>query len=107
MVITSVICTSRTEERIVMVRSLITSRCTLGGSHVRNCGRIALNQVGCANDVRVRLLEHDQQHGALVVEQTGLVAICLRVDRSADIAQRNRRSVVLRDNDGLVLLGLS
>ncbi len=38
MVIRRVICTSLTDARIVLVRSAITLRRTLGGSQVRNCG---------------------------------------------------------------------
>ena len=63
-----------------------------------------MNLVGRANDVRVRLLENNQEHGAPVVEQAGLIAIFLRVNRSADIAQRHRRAVMLRDNDRLIFL---
>ena len=46
-----------------------------------------VNQIGCANNVSVRLFENDQQHGAFVVEKAGLIAICLRVNCGADIAQ--------------------
>src|SRR5437868_1394868 len=63
--------------------------------------------VGRINDVCVRLFENDQQHRALVVEQTGLVAIFLRIDRRADVAQWHGRAVMLRHDDRLILIGLS
>jgi hypothetical protein len=65
-----------------------------------------VNQIGCANNVRVRLFENDQQHGAFVVEKAGLIAICLRVNCGADIAQRYRCAIMLRDNDRLILFGV-
>ena len=61
-----------------------------------------VNLIGRANDVSVRLFENDQQHGAFVVEKAGLIAICLRVNCGADIAQSYRCAVMLRDNDRLI-----
>ena len=66
-----------------------------------------MDLVGRIDDVCVRLFENDQQHRALVVEQTGLVAIFLRINRRADIAQWHSRAVMLRHDNRLILIRLS
>ena len=83
---------------MVLVRSVMTSRLHAGGIQVRNCGSSGVDLVRRVDDVGVRLLENDQQHGALVVEQAGLLVVLLRVDRLADVAQmeRPRRCVAPR-----------
>ncbi len=58
-------CTSWTEARIVVVRSLISLSLTDGGIHRLELRQNGANPVHGLNDVGIRLLEEDDQHGAV------------------------------------------
>ncbi len=67
----SVISTSRTDARIVVVRSIMTDRSIACGMDAFSAGSASLDAVHRVNHVRLRLLEDHQEHAGLAVGEAG------------------------------------
>ena len=101
MVISRVICTSLTEARMVLVRSFITSRFTPGGSQSQ-LRQDRADLVGRRTTFASGCLKMTRSTARLLLKRPACWRVLLRVDRVADIAQRHRRAIVLRDDDRLI-----
>ena len=91
----SVSSTSRTEARIVAVRSLAISILIAGEIEVASWGRRAITRSIDLDDVRIGLLEDEDQDGALPVGPAGHAVVLDVVVDARDVAElrgRRRRS---------------
>ena len=96
---TSVNCTSRTEARMVSVRSVRMAILTEGGTVARSCGQQRFDAVGGLDDVGAGLALDVQDHGGLVVHPASQTDILNIIHHLADVAQPHRRSLLVSNND--------
>ena len=98
MEISRVTSTSRTEARMVVVRSSTTARSMAGGIEACNCGSEREHPVHGVDDVGAGLAEDDDQHGRLAVDQPGVAQVLDRIAHLRDIGQTHRGAVVVGDD---------
>ena len=106
MVSASVSSTSRTEARMVVVRS--ERMLTCNGRRDRSLQRLqrALDRLDGGDDVRAGNLVHDEKDARLAVAPGGLCRVLRSRDRLADVAHAHRRPVAIGDDDVVPVLGL-
>ena len=97
---------SRTESRMVMVRSFSTVKSTVGGSEALNCGSICLDAFDGVDDVGVRLAADLDQNGRLAVREPHVPHVLDGIDHASQIRQAHRRAVAVDDDEIPVILRL-
>ena len=102
---TSVRSTSRSDARIVGVRSIATPRSIVGGDRRAQHGQQRLDAVDRLDDVGVRLPVDDQQHRRLAVGHARVAEVLHRIDDLGDVGQAHRRPVAVGDDQRQVLGG--
>ena len=104
MVSISVNWTSFTEARIVVVRSLSTSRWIAGGTEALQARQLRIDAVDDLDDVGAGLLEDDQEDAALAVRPGGLLGVLRARHGLADVADADRAAVAVGDDDVVPVL---
>ena len=103
--ITSVICTSSTDSRTEIERSLRTSRLTDAGSAARIERQPLAHRVDHRHRVGAGLALHAEHDGAVLVEPGRLPVVLDAVDDVGDFMEPHRRAVAPGDDDLLVFVG--
>ena len=97
----SVNCTSLTDARIVVVRSMMMSILTAGGMAACSCGRAALIRSAVSITLAPGCFMTDENDRALAVRPARELAPLRPIDRMADVADAHGRAVLVGD-DGVV-----
>ena len=104
--ISSVICTSWTEARIVRVASIATERWIAGGIAAWKLRQQRRDAVDRLDDVGARLPEDDEQDRGLAVGEAARADVLDRVGDGRDVGEAHGRAVLVVDDEGPVLGGL-
>ncbi len=102
----SVLSTSLTEARMVVVRSRTMVVSMPSGMDAWIDGSCAVYAVDRVNDVGAGLAEDDNRNRALAVQISGSADVLHRVCHLSDVGQADRRAVLVTDDERLVVVGV-